>query len=110
MISIDDELISKMLENTLRFGVFGKVEQKRRRIDLLGLNEDEMDMPNMMVESPKKKDTSMIMSARAGGMSAEEIEILRKQNAELLEQIKKLKQQPHVVNSNGCCATTCNIF
>jgi len=33
-IMIDDELISKMLENTLRFGVYGKVEQKRRQLNL----------------------------------------------------------------------------
>jgi len=34
LIAIDDELISKMLENTLRFGVYGKVEQKRRQLNL----------------------------------------------------------------------------
>jgi len=62
MISIDDELISKMLENTLKFGVFGKVEQKRRKIDLMSLKieEEEMEMPNpvlrdIMVETPSKQ-------------------------------------------------------
>jgi hypothetical protein len=30
MIEIDDDLISKMIENTLKIGVYGKVEQKKR--------------------------------------------------------------------------------
>ena len=30
VIEVDDDLINKMIENTLRIGVFGKVEQKRR--------------------------------------------------------------------------------
>jgi len=30
VIEVDDDLISKMIENTLRIGVYGKVEQKRR--------------------------------------------------------------------------------
>ncbi len=48
-----------------------------------------------------------------GGMSIEEMELLRKENAELMEEIKKMregKQSPQLVNSTGCCATTCIIF
>jgi hypothetical protein len=45
---VDDDLINKMIENTLRIGVFGKVEQKRRgeKIHML----EEMGVGN---ESPK---------------------------------------------------------
>jgi hypothetical protein len=31
MIEIDDELISRMIENTLRIGVYGKIEQKKKQ-------------------------------------------------------------------------------
>lgn len=84
MIAIDDELISKMLENTLRFGVYGKVEQKRRKIDLMSLKieEEEMEMQNgvnrdIVVETPSKQ-TFRDQSMSKNGMSAEEIELLRK--------------------------------
>ena len=56
---IDDELISKMMENTLRFGVYGKVEQRRRQLNLFSpshLEEDRFSYKEreIMVESPSK--------------------------------------------------------
>jgi len=106
-----------MLENTLRFGVYGKVEQKRRQLSLFSPNHEAEGAFNFKEdpvirefhpESPSNKGQII-----KGGMSLDEMELLRKQNAELIEQIKNLqagKQGPQVVNSNGCCATTCNIF
>jgi len=123
MIAIDDELISKMLENTLRFGVYGKVEQRRRQLNLFSpgnkndeeafnFNEGSGAQRDNMMGSPSNKEQSISLNRQ--GMSLEEMELLRRQNAELIEQIKKLqaggKQGPQVVSSNGCCATTCNIF
>ena len=116
---IDDELISKMMENTLRFGVYGKVEQRRRQLNLFSPShnhEDDRDR-EIMVESPSKgggghRDQSINMTK--GGMSIEEMELLRKENAELMEEIKKMregKQSPQLVNTTGCCATTtCIVF
>jgi hypothetical protein len=89
---IDDELISKMMENTLRFGVYGKVEQRRRQLNLFSpshLEEDRFNFKEreIMVESPSKggaqRDQSINMTK--GGMSLEEMELLRKENAELMK-------------------------
>lgn len=88
---IDDDLISKMMENTLRFGVYGKVEQRRRQLNLFSpshLEEDRFSYKEreIMVESPSKggahRDQSINMTK---GMSFEEMELLRKENAELME-------------------------
>ena len=116
-IVIDDELISKMMENTLRFGVYGKVEQRRRQLALFSpshMEEDRFSMKEreIMVESPRaQRDQSINMTK--GGMSLEEMELLRKENAELMAEIKMMregKKSPQMVNTTGCCSTTCNIF
>jgi hypothetical protein len=42
MIEIDDELISRMIENTLKIGVYGKVEQKKRNTNPMSPKGGEM--------------------------------------------------------------------
>ena len=106
MIEIDEELISNMIESTLKFGVYGKIEQKKKT-----------GSPTN-AESPEKYDFTnatkyeMESSPKKGGMmSADELERLRKENAELMEQIKRYKegkQNVETVKQVGC--TTCNIF
>jgi hypothetical protein len=70
-----------MIENTLRFGVYGKVEQKKRlggdsKLHVIeeSYNEDADDN-----ESPRKTNRSITK----GGMPFDELERLRKENAEL---------------------------
>lgn len=68
-------------------------------------NEDGGDL-----DSPKKQNksfginTSKITTA-GGPLTPEEIEILRKENMELMEQIKRYKEAGLVpVNKTGCCS------
>ncbi len=83
LIEIDDDLISKMVENTLRFGVYGKVEQKVR------LKEESFTPRTILIEnerySPEKGESpeKSIRGFQVQGMSLDELEKLRKENHEL---------------------------
>ena len=109
VIEIDDELISKMIENTLRIGVYGKVEQKRRLMnngDKLHMIGDEIDVAADVSSISKM---SKVIQTTKGPLTPEEIERLRQENAELLEQIKRFRETGYVPgNKTACCA--CAIF
>lgn len=86
IIEIDDELISKMSENTLRFGVYGKVEQKKRLKEVLFsprtiiVEEEGGSSPKKGQERRESIDPSLRSSKQLQGLSLEEIERLRKEN------------------------------
>jgi hypothetical protein len=86
VIEVDDDLISKMIENTLRIGVYGKVEQKKRLTlnngDKLLMLGDDIDVGG---EASSTSKMSKVMQTTKGPLSPEEIERLRQENAELLE-------------------------
>ena len=103
-------MISKMIENTLRIGVYGKVEQKKRLTlnngDKLHMLGDDIDVGG---DASSTSKMSKVMQTIKGPLSPEEIERLRQENAELLEQIKRFRETGYVPgNKTACCA--CTIF
>jgi hypothetical protein len=119
LVEVDDELISKMVENTLRIGVYGKVEQKKRtagigkegdeKLGLIGdngpegLQNGDGDITSKAGTTRGGFGTSRAMTA-GGPLTADEIEQLRRENAELMEKIRKYQEAGLVpVNKTGCC-------
>ena len=104
MIEIDDELISNMIENTLRIGIYGKIEQKKRNNNPMSPKSGEMFLFEGSPDgkSPNKREFSMI-ATKDGPLTEEEIEKLRRENLELMEEIRKY-QAAGMGNKTACCA------
>ena len=110
LIEVDDDLISKMIENTLRIGVYGKIEQKKR---LAGNGGEKLHIIDEVVNEEgdepgsvrSNKNVSMNTSKLNNStISPDELERLRKENAELLQQIKRFRETGYVPeNKTGCC-------
>lgn len=102
MIEIDDELISRMIENTLRIGVYGKIEQKKKQsmspkggeISMFSFNSPDG-------KSPAKR--ASIIATKEGPLTEEEIERLRRENLELMEELRKY-QTHGMGNKTACCS------
>lgn len=93
-IEVDEDLISKMIENTLRVGVYGKVEQKKKaQQPVVSIDADgKLHVIDEMPEedgagSPTKGKNVSINTSKLGGqvLTLEEIERLRKEHAEMME-------------------------
>jgi len=88
MIEIDDELISRMIENTLRIGVYGKIEQKKKQaISPKGGEISMFSFNSPDGKSPVKRGS--IIATKEGPLTEEEIEKLRRENLELMEELRK---------------------
>lgn len=100
MIEIDDELISRMIENTLRIGVYGKIEQKKKQI----MSPDAGDMNSFLFESPDGKSPvkRTSIATKEGPLTEEEIQRLRRENLELMEELKRYHASG-LGNKTACC-------
>lgn len=96
-----------MIDNTLRIGVYGKVEQKKRGLfgkgDTKSFIESFIGGDNSSIKN--KESILSIKSAASAGI--EDYERIKKEHGEMLEQLRKYKEIGIVpANQSGCC----NIF
>ena len=101
-----------MIDNTLRIGVYGKVEQKKRLAGLFGNKGDEKSVLNESFRgtdntTAKNKDESFSMVKNGTFAGPEDYERIKKEHAEMFEQLRKYKEVGIVPANQSAC---CNIF